>query len=286
MPAPRDRITAVAEYDAMIHRVARQRLDLQARDMWRMRQEIGRFLREARTGLGLQPYQLNREVAERVIAGLHAQAEGLARSLTGIVEQASHANAEHALALGHSYAQHFGAATVRLTADARVLAVALEHSARLISIRDGGLTSRIQRQVDSAIRRAVLSVQVGGGEGAMAEITRALTGVKRWSYEAERIYRTEVGRVYSMVTDQSGQQLDQIIPTGKRWRWSRISREEHAQIDGQTVGARGRFRVPLRRGGVVRMRFPRDPVAPAEATVNCGCGVVLVPLAHRRRRAA
>ena len=114
-------------------------------------------------------------------------------------------------------------------------------------------------------------------------LNQALGGPLVWSYEAERIYYTEVMRLYSMQMQASGEAVNELIPTDKVWKWSTIKRKEHARINGQRVAMKGKFRVPLREGGSVLMKHPRDPGAARfpSAVINCGCSMLFLP-----RRAA
>lgn len=83
------------------------------------------------------------------------------------------------------------------------------------------------------------------------------------------IVRTELGRAYSMATQQRQEQAAEVLP-GMKKQWRRSgklhSRPEHDAADGQIVDVDKPFIV----GGVALM-FPRDPAAPIGETINCGC---------------
>lgn len=170
----------------------------------------------------------------------------------------------------------YGMTTPMIQLSPEDLALISNYTADLINVRTGGLASDILQEVSRTIRLAALGV--GGDMYATATaIERAISGVEKWSVRAETIYRTEINRIYSILTQRSALQLDRIVPTSKRWRWSHISREEHHAIDMQTVHAHDKFKVPLREGGFWMMMYPRDASAPPSATINCGCFVQLIP---------
>lgn len=169
--------------------------------------------------------------------------------------------------------------------DAGTFNIASQWSADLINLRTGGLGATIMQSVNRTLRLAAI-----GGAGNMmtgtALVNKALGSSKRWSYRAERIYRTEVLRVQSLGMQQTVTRLNKRIRTRKRWVWSGISRDEHKEANGQVVAASKAFKVRLREGGIASLRFPRDPKAPPSATINCGCYMVPVPQGAPRRPAA
>jgi hypothetical protein len=142
-----------------------------------------------------------------------------------------------------------------------------------------GLTDELEALLRRELRLAALGAR-GRLVDASAAVNQALTGNNRWSARAERIVRTETLRYHSIETDLRMQEFARYGPINKMWAWSQISRKEHAAIHGQVRPHDGFFDVPLREGGVIQMRFPRDPSAAAHpsATINCGCYVIpLVP---------
>ena len=90
------------------------------------------------------------------------------------------------------------------------------------------------------------------------------------SQRAETITKTEMGRAFSQATQlRMEQSAGHVEGLEKQWRHAghpMKARPDHVAIDGQHVPVDEPFRV----GGVLMM-FPRDPGAPIEETINCGC---------------
>ena len=88
--------------------------------------------------------------------------------------------------------------------------------------------------------------------------TRALT-----------IVRTELGRAYSIATQERMSQAAGILP-GMRKQWRKSGKlhscPAHDAADGQTREVDKPFVV-----GGTQLMFPRDPAASASETINCGC---------------
>lgn len=87
---------------------------------------------------------------------------------------------------------------------------------------------------------------------------------------AEVITKTEMGRAFSQATQLRMEEAAGHVP-GLEKQWVHAghpmkARPTHVAIDGQHVPVGEPFRV----GGVLMM-FPRDPGAPIEETINCGC---------------
>lgn len=83
------------------------------------------------------------------------------------------------------------------------------------------------------------------------------------------ITRTEIGRAFSVASQQRYEQAREVMPgLKKQWRRSGKlhSRLSHDLADGQIVGTDKPFMV-----GGEALRFPRDPKGSAKNTINCGC---------------
>jgi hypothetical protein len=102
-----------------------------------------------------------------------------------------------------------------------------------------------------------------------------LTGV---SARAEKVFRTETGRVYSIATQARMDQVAEMkLPVLKVWTATgdHRTRSGHLEAHGQTVPIDGFFEVAAQRGGKKeRLKFPKDPRGSAENTINCRCRAV------------
>lgn len=146
-------------------------------------------------------------------------------------------------------------------------------SATMIQARTGGLAANIQRDVNFWLSRGSLGI-IDIPE-TISSINQALTGPAgefKYSFQAERIFRTETLRVASFVDQAGGEAVNEVVPMQKQWQWSGISRVTHAAADGQTVGMKEKFHV-----GGESLLMPRDPAASAANVINCGCSVIHIP---------
>lgn len=87
---------------------------------------------------------------------------------------------------------------------------------------------------------------------------------------AETITKTEMGRVFSQATQLRMETAGAHVP-GLEKEWRHVGhpvkpRITHLAADGQHVP----WDEPFKIGGGL-MAFPRDPAAPIEETINCGC---------------
>lgn len=161
--------------------------------------------------------------------------------------------------------------------DPELVAISASLSQQLIDSVTGSLTASTGR----TLRLAALPPAQRGLSASNA-LHAALGDYRAWSARAERILRTEALRLASFASNQSFIALNELAGgnVGKMWVWSQIQRPEHAAISGQVRRANELFDVPLREGGTVQMRFPRDTAAIAypSATINCQCFVVPFPI--------
>ena len=99
-----------------------------------------------------------------------------------------------------------------------------------------------------------------------------LTGI---SADAERIFRTEIGRVYSISTQARLMQVAETAPdVEKGWvtKGDHRTRSGHLDAHGQRVKVDEPFEVAAERGGTKeKLMYPRDPRGSAENTINCRC---------------
>lgn len=99
-----------------------------------------------------------------------------------------------------------------------------------------------------------------------------LTGV---SARAEKIYRTETGRVYSIATQARQDQIAQMVPDlMKMWvaTGDHRTRTGHLAAHGQIVRIDTPFKVAAYVGGQKEeLMYPRDPAGSPGNTINCRC---------------
>lgn len=87
------------------------------------------------------------------------------------------------------------------------------------------------------------------------------------------ITRTELGRVFSVASQERFEQASEILPgLKKQWRRSgKIhSRFHHDAADGQIQDVDKPFKL-YPKTGMIKLMYPRDPAASAGETINCGC---------------
>ena len=274
---------AIREYERRIAAIIRRSRVIRVEDAWRIRRAYSDFLREAAPYIAGQT-AFGRAATEQLLGTLARRIDDLSNHVIGIVRSGVNAQVELAQRglLDYSAAfDDYGQGLTRLAITPQQLDALMGFSADLIGLRTGGLGAQILARVNTAIRLGALGV--GNQQQSIAAINRALGGASAWSYKAERIYVTETLRAASITTEQGIQELNHHTPTGKKWMWSHIARQEHAQINGQVVAADKKFRVPLPAtktsgGRTVLMRYPRDPAAPPAATIFCGCYLIAVPM--------
>lgn len=166
---------------------------------------------------------------------------------------------------------------VFFTPSAELMVMAERYAADLVST----ISSELMPKVN-----AVLGQTIGGGYTpfeAMKEIDLlvGIKGASGVSYQAERIVRTEINRVYNVTLDMQIQNLANYLPNPKQLLKQWVSgpyrqgrREDHQSMnDEPPVPYDEPFILP---SGAALM-FPGDPMAPAEETINCGCSWKLVP---------
>jgi len=149
------------------------------------------------------------------------------------------------------------------------------------------ITAGLRKEINGAIQRAVIGADFSRGIPTLEKILSD-AGALTYRNRAEAIFRTETQRVASMATDAVGQQMaDLNLDVVKIWRWSGISRENHAAIDGQLRELDGFFDVPppatmkappnpTDYAGGERARWPRWPSLSAANSINCGCMMLFI----------
>lgn len=272
---------ARAAYDKKVARLIRLGERVQAKDIGKIRASFRTFSQQALSSVqATQGFALTRAIQQSTLAAIAVDIDRLAVELNSVFTGGASAQALLARQLRQAFGESFLPGQLEqvlgISQTARALQVVTAYSADLID----GISDRMRREVNGIVRRAALGVAGQTAFDSVTEIQRALRGdpLRRWRFHAERIYRTETLRVHSILTDQNIRDFNTRIPTDKRWAWSGISRREHSSINGQIAkGNNGRFIVPIKEGGSVRLRFPRDPGGPPSAVINCGCYLVPVP---------
>lgn len=156
---------------------------------------------------------------------------------------------------------------------------AVENYRRLL---EQGSASALQRDLrdrrfDGSVRRAV-----DGTKPLTAEQIDKMTERYRQrmlTYRAENIARTEAGRALSLGRDEAMQQnIDSgaINPQMVDQKWATIvdgrERLSHETMNGQVQP----WGQPFISGSGNRLRFPHDPLAPADEVIGCRCSKVFV----------
>lgn len=131
------------------------------------------------------------------------------------------------------------------------------------------------RRFDPTVRRAV----AGERPLSQAQIDRMVERYRerRIAFRAETIARTEALRSVHQGADEAYRQAiargdlraDQLERTWHHFAAQKHPREFHASMNGDIVDWNSSFVSGL--GNVIR--FPGDPNAPADETINCHCGV-------------
>lgn len=152
--------------------------------------------------------------------------------------------------------------------------VLIDFSADLIK----GITDDMRQKINSSLTRGALGN--ANPLDVMKEITEILGTragkdvVKGVAARAEKIYRTELGRVYSISAQSQREKALELEPDlQKRWLSTGDfrTRDSHLAAHGQTVPVSDDFVV-----GGEKLAFPRDPKGSAGNTINCRCSSIAV----------
>lgn len=141
---------------------------------------------------------------------------------------------------------------------------------QLMAIRSF-LTDRLKNvsaDVASKVKGQIGLVMIGGQTPADAATSVSML-IESERSRALTIVRTEMGRAFSVASQERQKQAAEMLPgLQKQWRRSGKvhSRTSHDLADGQIVEVDKPFIV-----GGVELMYPRDPNAPAQETINCGC---------------
>ncbi len=103
--------------------------------------------------------------------------------------------------------------------------------------------------------------------------TRAIlnSGIRDEYYKARRAAMTEMFRAHNVSKYEAAQQTPCIV--GRKWRHSGIGtpRQNHLDMDGQTVNKAEPFTLTGADGIIYYPYYPVDPILPPSEAVNCHC---------------
>jgi len=193
---------------------------------------------------------------------------------TKIVKDAQAGVFQIGVTQGLETAQAIGLQTAFLMPTPHLLVIATNYTADHIT----GLGSDLMGQINGVIQRVVLDGQ--NPFDAMKSIDEVIGrgGAGGVSYQAERIVRTEVNRVYSIATDATVNEFGkQVKGLKKQWVSGafRAGRREYHQSENVNDGLPIPFNQPFMVGGEP-LDYPRDPKGSPENTINCGCQMIMV----------
>ena len=125
---------------------------------------------------------------------------------------------------------------------------------------------------NNAIERILAGAVKNGLSVADTAKKIADSGIRDSGYRARRTATTELLRAHSVAQQESFMQSPAVV--SKMWRhsgWRQYARENHMDMDGQTVRKEEPFVLFSEDGGVYYPMYPRDQVLPAGESINCGC---------------
>lgn len=129
----------------------------------------------------------------------------------------------------------------------------------------------VQREMQTGIDQAESPSQL------RERIASALS-INRFSYMADRIARTEAHAAVEGGSHAASVAWEEASGTPLYQRWIATAdprtRDSHRRASGQTV----RINEPFNVGGV-SLRYPGDPLGPADEVINCRCSTLTGPLA-------
>jgi hypothetical protein len=137
----------------------------------------------------------------------------------------------------------------------------------------GSITAAVQRAAVDGLTVIEAQQVVDQALPAPARGARLTEGI---GASAERIVRTQLGRLFNRGAQDAAEKLEEQVGAGllqKEWVAALDSRTRasHLRAHGQRVGTEEVFLV-----GGARLRYPGDPLAPARETINCRCRMITV----------
>lgn len=171
---------------------------------------------------------------------------------------------------------------IRIDVTAPVVPPALRRHAAEVSASEvttlagaalGSITAAVQRAAVDGLTVVEAQQVVDQALPAPARGARLTEGI---GASAERIVRTQLGRLFNRGAQDAAEKLEEQVGAGllqKEWVASldTRTRASHLRAHGQRVGTEDVFLV-----GGSRLRYPGDPLAPARETINCRCRMITV----------
>ena len=141
------------------------------------------------------------------------------------------------------------------------------------------ITPELMAEVNPILGRAAIGGISPFEAMKQVDLVIGKSGTGGVSYQAERLVRTEVNRIYSVALDTQLQGIASHMPSPeeleKTWvsgPWRPGRREGHQRMNGQTVKFHEKF---FNEDTGIYLMYPHDPDAPVSEVANCGCGYVL-----------
>jgi SPP1 gp7 family putative phage head morphogenesis protein len=142
--------------------------------------------------------------------------------------------------------------------------------------------NRMRRVDDEVYTRVAATVAQGTQEGwSIPQTAEALSELldqdnPLWRNKAARVARTEtIGALNAGRTDSFNAIAQEVPELNFQQQWlatdDNRTRPTHQAADGQRVPIGSRFQV-----GSSELRFPGDPLGPADETIQCRCTTILV----------
>ncbi len=212
----------------------------------------------------------------RLSQQIRAEVNGMIEDVVPVIKAAQEGAWAKGLAAGRELAVTLELEGVFFAPTPNLVSLATGYTADLVR----SIPAELMPKVNGALSRAVL-----GGLSpyeTMQELDKLIgrNAEHGVSYQAERIVRTEVQRVYSIALDTQMQALAARVDSPKKLMKEWVAgpyrpgrREEHQAINGQRVPMDEPFVLP----DGTRLMYPRDPGGPPEHTINCGCGWRIAP---------
>jgi len=144
-----------------------------------------------------------------------------------------------------------------------------------------GKLAEMMKLTDNKTIERILNDALKNGR-SVAETAKRIgdSGERDSGYRSRRTATTELLRAHSVAQQESFMQSPAVV--SKMWRhsgWRQYSRQNHIDMDGQTVRKEDPF-ILAGEEGIFYPMYPRDENLPAGESINCGC--VAEPIVDER----